>query len=62
MIRLMSLMMDEILEQPRALARTFKAERAHAAELNIMAPNSLSWRLSVLRPMSNSPADSFSKQ
>ena len=35
----MSLMMDEILEQPRALARTFKAERAHAAELNIMAPN-----------------------
>src|SRR6266700_6869437 len=33
----MSLMMDEILEQPRALARTFKAERAHAAEFKRLA-------------------------
>src|SRR6266566_2243512 len=33
----MSLMMDEILEQPQALERTFKAERGHAAEFKRLA-------------------------
>jgi glutamine---fructose-6-phosphate transaminase (isomerizing) len=33
----MSLMMDEILEQPRALRRTFEAERAHAHEFSRFA-------------------------
>src|SRR5919197_217493 len=33
----MSLMRDEILDQPEALARTFKAERAHASEFGRFA-------------------------
>ena len=43
----MSLMMDEILEQPQALARTFKAERAHAAEFKRLAERQ-KFRLIVL--------------
>ena len=43
----MSLMMDEILEQPRALERTFKAERAHAAEFKRWAERQ-KFRLIVL--------------
>src|SRR5256712_5697382 len=43
----MSLMMDEILEQPQALARTFKAERAHAAEFKRWAERQ-KFRLIVL--------------
>jgi len=43
----MSLMMDEILEQPQALARTFKAERAHAAEFKRRAERQ-KFRLIVL--------------
>ena len=33
----MSWMMDEIREQPRALRRTFKAERAHALQFKRFA-------------------------
>jgi glucosamine--fructose-6-phosphate aminotransferase (isomerizing) len=43
----MSLMMDEILEQPQALVRTFKAERAHAAEFKRFAQTQ-KFRLIVL--------------
>jgi len=43
----MSLMMDEILEQPQALERTFKAERGHAAEFKRFAERQ-KFRLIVL--------------
>jgi len=43
----MSLMMQEILEQPQALARTFRAERDHAQEFQRLA-RSKKFRLVVL--------------
>jgi glucosamine--fructose-6-phosphate aminotransferase (isomerizing) len=43
----MSLMLKEILEQPQALERTFRAERAHALEFRKMAQKQ-NFRLIVL--------------